>query len=1607
LVCDFYQESGYPIVHLFGNTVHHSVKRLASSVKKLCLTLAIMKRLSVIVPVWNEESNIQFLVRRIHETMQKNKITYEIVFIDDHSTDNTIKIINQLKNSFPISVYTKQGKQGKAYSIMEGCTKVRYETIAMIDADLQYPPEALAGMLDQIHKGADIVVAKRQYHGVSKIRRVVSKGFQFVFGKMLFRLDHDVQAGLKVFRKEVIATITFAPVSGWTFDLEFLHRASEAGYTIENCDIIFEKRKNGASKISLMHTSLEIGLNALAVKTKNIFPQHVSPTEKNTMLGAGIGFKRKKYITHTTLHHSQSAIRTFILRQLVLLGIVAEIAAMGAFLAPLLTVQILIGVLSFIYFIDVLFNFYLIWKSLHVPQEITFSAGELYRIDESSLPVYSILCPLYKEAHVIPQFLQSINKLSWPKEKLDVLLLLEEDDKESIEKIKNITLPPYVRTVIVPHSMPKTKPKACNYGLGKAKGEYLVIYDAEDMPDPLQLKKAYLGFQKAGSDVRCLQAKLNYYNPHQNLLTRFFTAEYSLWFDITLTGLQSIGTSIPLGGTSNHFKTKDLISLQGWDPFNVTEDADLGIRLFKQGYKTAIIDSTTLEEANSKLINWIRQRSRWIKGYMQTYLVHTRELFFFRKNQGMHGLLFHLIIGGKIAFILINPILWTATVAYFALYAIVGPTIESFYPRIVFYMAAFSLVFGNFLFLYYYMIGCAKRNQWELVKYVYLAPLYWLLISIAGGMAIYQLIFKPHYWEKTVHGLHLKKKVKQQIAEAIIEVEESQTGFPFPNSFRRKLAALIANNKGYISGGWLIFGNMAANFLNFLFNAYLGRALNFEDFSLISLISVLTYLSYIPLNAFAATVNFKSGFLEGKFSRGQANIFWKYICHKAFFIGIAIAGIWLLLNPLLVRFFQEDQFGPFLLFNIIWMIGFIAAADRGFLSGRFRFGSLAILLVADPIFKLLLAALFIHTGKHEYTYATIPITSVFTFIVGWILVNKEKSTQNETPAKEVKSFPKKFYLSSVSYGLTSLTFLSLDIVLAKHFLPTEEAGKYALISLVGKMVFFLGSLASQFILPIVSRNEGANKNSKKTLQLSLLSTFVLSLIAYIAFGQFGYLTIPFLFGKKTLVILPYLAIFCFAMMCFTVSRVFATYYLAQKIYTFAVAGFVLTLLQIVLITLLHGSVSQVVTAMVITSFMNLALMAGMHMVQGYLRIFESNVSDFIGLFTEERKQKVYTENSLRLLIFNWRDMKHKWAGGAEYYIHEIAKYWVKDGNTVTVFCGNDGHHPRNETIDGVHIIRRGGFYTVYIWAALYYVLKFRGNFDVIIDSENGIPFFTPLYSRKPVFLLIHHIHQEVFREHLKFPFSNIAQFIESKVMPVIYKNKTVITVSDSSKQEIEKIKRNSTNDIEVIHPGINTKSFAPGEKTPYASFLYLGRLKPYKNIDIAIKAFSIVTKKNPDAKLIIAGYGESFKSLNKLVQSLYLTGSVTFLGPVSEKVKTELLTKSWMVIQPSMIEGWGITVIEANASGTPVIASDVNGLRDSIIHERTGILVPVKDIEGFAAAMQKGIQDTPLLKKLSENAYVWSQNFSWEKSAKQFYKKIMHQLSKAAYVRSEARLLYE
>jgi len=373
---------------------------------------------------------------------------------------------------------------------------------------------------------------------------------------------------------------------------------------------------------------------------------------------------------------------------------------------------------------------------------------------------------------VVKKLIRAVNTLDYPHDRLDVKILLEEDDTATIEAARAVDLPDCCHIMVIPHSLPKTKPKACNHGLREANGEFVVIYDAEDRPEPDQLKKAICAFKRVDGRVACLQAKLNYYNPRQNMLTKWFTLEYSAWFDLFLPGLQAMGVPIPLGGTSNHFRTDVLRELGGWDPFNVTEGCDLGVRSSMKKYSTQVLDSTTWEEANSRLGNWIRQRSRWVKGYIQTHLVYTRSVLKSTVKIGpLKFLSFCATIGGSALTFLLNPFYWIAGFVYVILQLLYYPDSpwQILYNKTtdpqgwvldpwsvvshIFFPIAIALAAANIIFVLVNLIAALKRRFYYLIPYALLSPLYWVLISIGAWKGFLQLLWNPFYWEKTVHGL--------------------------------------------------------------------------------------------------------------------------------------------------------------------------------------------------------------------------------------------------------------------------------------------------------------------------------------------------------------------------------------------------------------------------------------------------------------------------------------------------------------------------------------------------------------------------------------------------------------------------------------------------------------------------------------------------------------------------------------------------------------------------------------------------------------------------------------------------------------------------------------
>ena len=395
-----------------------------------------------------------------------------------------------------------------------------------------------------------------------------------------------------------------------------------------------------------------------------------------------------------------------------------------------------------------------------------FEPGALQTFPDSELPRYTVLVPLYREAAVVPGLVRRLSALDYPADKLEILLLVEADDGATRTALAAQGLGPAFRTVVVPDTLPKTKPKACNVGLAQATGELCVIFDAEDRPDPDQLRKAALAFRVLPDRVVCVQAELQYWNPWTNWLTRCFSAEYATNFSLTLHGMDRHRLAIPLGGTSNHFRIDALRDLGGWDPFNVTEDADLGIRIARRGWDVRMFVSVTEEEANSRLGNWIRQRSRWIKGYMQTWLVHSREpVKLWRELGTRKTLAIHLTLGFSTVTTLVNPLMWALTLSYF----IFGPQwMEPLFPPVVLYGGMFAMIAGNALMCYALMLGCLKRGLYAAVRAMLTVPLYWGLMSVAAYKALGQLLqpSKRHFWELTEHGLDTSDEVEAEVVRA-------------------------------------------------------------------------------------------------------------------------------------------------------------------------------------------------------------------------------------------------------------------------------------------------------------------------------------------------------------------------------------------------------------------------------------------------------------------------------------------------------------------------------------------------------------------------------------------------------------------------------------------------------------------------------------------------------------------------------------------------------------------------------------------------------------------------------------------------------------------------
>ncbi|MDQ2065863.1 glycosyltransferase [Xinfangfangia sp. CPCC 101601] len=366
------------------------------------------------------------------------------------------------------------------------------------------------------------------------------------------------------------------------------------------------------------------------------------------------------------------------------------------------------------------------------------------------LPMVSIIVALYREDDIAARLIRRLSRLDYPHNLLEVLLAVEEHDRLTREALTKTALPPWMRVIVVPPGKVKTKPRALNLALDHCHGTIIGVYDAEDAPNPDQIRKIVERFHSRGPEVACLQGMLDFYNPRTNWLSRCFTLEYATWFRLVLPGVARLGLAVPLGGTTLFFRRSVLEELGGWDAYNVTEDADLGIRLARRGYRTELVETVTAEEANCRAVPWIKQRSRWIKGYMMTWVVHMRsprQLFRELGPKAFTG--FQVMFLGSVLQALLAPLMWSF---WLLVLGLPHPVADAL-PSGIFHLMIAFFILSEVANIALALVALKRSGQTLAPLWVVSLHLYFMLAAVAAYKGFWEMLTRPFYWDKTLHGI--------------------------------------------------------------------------------------------------------------------------------------------------------------------------------------------------------------------------------------------------------------------------------------------------------------------------------------------------------------------------------------------------------------------------------------------------------------------------------------------------------------------------------------------------------------------------------------------------------------------------------------------------------------------------------------------------------------------------------------------------------------------------------------------------------------------------------------------------------------------------------------
>lgn len=794
---------------------------------------------------------------------------------------------------------------------------------------------------------------------------------------------------------------------------------------------------------------------------------------------------------------------------------------------------------------------------------------------------------------------------------------------------------------------------------------------------------------------------------------------------------------------------------------------------------------------------------------------------------------------------------------------------------------------------------------------------------------------------------------------------------------------MAVNKKNLNTSLILIVTTIVTSFIHFVVNLILARHLSIESFGIFIFLGNIVALIVIITGAYSSTVAQSVSEEYGRTRNAKLILPNKGVLLNIILISTIATLLWIFLVPFIN---STTHISENVLFGFTPVISFLLlyGVYRGVLGGFFYFNLIALIIGLEAIIRTVISLFALNTENLPLVYAAFPISISFGFLLT-LLIFKNKFKKIDKSEIINVSPSNKLFASLIIISTTTSIIFTIDMILVKFIFSPMIAGQYALLATIGRIIVVFNSLLT-YLLVLFASYEKSHLQEKRIFGIVLGVNLAIGISYIIAFGLLGKYTTGLLIGENSLSIISHLIPYTFAISLISVTEIFIIYHILKKEYKYIYIVLATAIMLVSGISIFHKSLDNIVSVLVVLSIFSFFATVCLHTIDSVKAREFLFLREIWFLF---KKNKINSRSSV--LFTNRKSMSHPESGGAETYSDRISKYLRDSGKEIVMLTNNEENGPHYENIGGIHYIRIGGFVSSYFLIPLYVIFHFRKKVDTIIDVHNAIPFFTPLFLRaRKNILIIHHVHTHIFEKYLPFGLSHIANTLESKIMPWVYRDSQIVTVSDSTYKDALQIGFRQKN-MTIIHNGIDdpNENFFE-DKKEYPLITYFGRVEKYKRVDFIIEALREIRLEIPEIHLVIAGSGGHIDELKSRSKDSGLHHKITFLGFVSEEDKVRILSSSWISIQPSEMEGWGITIIESNSYQTPVIGFDVPGICDSVLDKKTGLLCKNNSSKSLATAIITLIKDGSYLLKLSRNSREWAEKFSWSASGEKF-KKIINE----------------